>query len=181
MCVDEFLHYAGRANGSVHLLVPGKLVFFCSPEDLGAAPDQPGWIDDTNSTGALTRRFGPGYYADLFQEMGVAVVASLTSSDFCPAAFDARGIEVVDLHLGCAAVHSGAPPLMQAMDQLVCLSRAVGDGLVAVHSGEAMVWPDYLGNVVSAYLIHVARFSPRGAVAWVLLFCPWMFQDGVAE
>ncbi len=167
--IEEFVHYSSRANGSVHLLIPKKMFFFCSPEDL---PENQCWVDISPDHGSVCRRFGPQYYADLFEEMGVTVVASLGRNDFSANAFLARGIDLVDLNLDAG----GEPSPLRALDRVLSLARAVDSGPIALHSGDGLAWPDYIGAVVAAYLINQQGFRPAAAVAWIHMLAPWMFH-----
>ena len=74
--VEELAHYANRANGSLHLAVPGRMFFFPSPDDV---PDGQQWADYDAGDGTTARRFSAAYYAELFtfEELNVSVVACL--------------------------------------------------------------------------------------------------------
>jgi hypothetical protein len=56
--VEAFEHYASGANGSVHMAVPGKMIFFPSSEVL---PNDQEWIDIKCSDGETVRNFSPRY------------------------------------------------------------------------------------------------------------------------
>ena len=87
--VDEFVHYADMANGGVYIVAPEQLLLFSDPVDL---PDHQQWISVVDDDERCTRRFSPAFYADLFADLDVAVVACLTESGSSGAAFAARGI-----------------------------------------------------------------------------------------
>ena len=72
--LDEYLHYADPANGSVSIVVPGRLLFMPSPANL---PDGCDWMDIGD-----TRRFSPAFFADLLaSEFGAALLLKLGRRD----------------------------------------------------------------------------------------------------
>ena len=64
--MQEHLHYDSPANGSLHVLVPGKLLAIDCPRDLeGGAV----WSDAGDA-----RRFSAAYHPDIFGDFGVRMV-----------------------------------------------------------------------------------------------------------
>jgi hypothetical protein len=166
MDVEELAHYAQRANGMVHMTVPGKLFFFPTPE---ALPSNVQWADFPADDGATIRRFSAHFYADLLEDLGVSVVACLgTGSAATAAALRARGIDAVDLGLA-----GDGSSLLRGLDALLSLARGA-PGAVAVHSGEGFVWPGYVGTLVEAFLISRLGFDEGSAGAWLRMVSPWM-------
>jgi hypothetical protein len=164
--VDEFVHYARPANGSVHMSVPGKLLFFPTPDGL---PDNQLWTDSIGDDGHTLRRFSATFYADLLQDLGASVVVCLGRS--CPAdaaAMRGRGIETVDLDIS-----DGGASLLRGLDLLVTLERRA-PGPVAVYSGLEAAWPGYVGTLVSAVMISRLGFDEGSAGAWLRMVSPWM-------
>ena len=166
--VEEFAHYASPANGSVHLVVPGKMFFFSSPKDL---PSDQQWADSLADDGATTRHFSPGFYAELFEDLGVSAVVCLGCGDAAASrAFAERGVEVVDLRLA-----EDGSSLLRGLDRLLSLA-AVAPGAVALHSGDGFRWPAYVGTLVVALLINRLGFEEGAARAWIGMLCPWMLS-----
>ena len=95
--IEKVFNYVSKANGNIHTLVPGKLLFFVSPHPL---PDNQAWIDVRDAGGWQERRFSADYLADHLVDLDVSVVACL--SVCCigdTAAFAARDLDVYDLRL----------------------------------------------------------------------------------
>ena len=168
--VDEFMHYADAANGSVHIVAPGQLLLFSDPVDLSG---QQLWVSVVGDDEACTRRFSPAFYADLFADLGVAAVACLTESGSSGAAFAARGIEPRDLCPG------GSASPLRALDGLLSLSRAAAPGAVAVHGGGGAGWAADAGVVVAAWLVGRAGFAEGAAYAWLHMLCPGLLRRAV--
>ena len=170
--VEELAHYATRANGTLHLTVPGDLFFFPTPSNL---TDGQLWADHTTASGSTVRHFSAAYYAGLFGDFNVSVVVCLgTGSESTAAAFLAEGIEVVDLELA-----ADGSSLLRGLDRLLSLARAA-PGAVAVHSGNGFDWPEYIGTLTEAYLISRHGFDEGSAEAWLRMVSPWMARGGGA-
>ena len=87
MDVHELAHYSHQANGGVHLSVPGELLFFPTPADLSEDRE---WADYTADDGSIVRRFSARFYAELFQDLDVSVVACLGTGSAAAAAASRR-------------------------------------------------------------------------------------------
>ncbi len=156
------LHYADPANGSIHTLVPGKILCFPKPADL---PPGKRWMDFQAGEAASVRRFSAAFYADLFAELDVSVAVCLHTSDYDRAAFADQGIEVEDLGLDPRSPH-----LLRAMDRFLAVAAAA-PGPVALHSGS----PDGQGHLAALVLSFLASrlgFDPQSALAWVRIAAP---------
>ena len=173
--IEMCLHYANKANGNIHTVVPRKLLFFSSPHDFA---DSQSWIDITVPGGSVERRFSPAYLADLLVELDASVVACLgeCSADVA-AAFEEQGLDVHDLKLD-----PRRPSLLRAMDQLLALARAA-PGAVAVFCGDdaAFAWPGHVGTLAAAYLMSDFGFDAGAADAWVRMTCPQLCAPRGAE
>jgi hypothetical protein len=163
---EEFAHYAHVANGNVHMLAPGSLYFFATPDDLEGGQ---AWADTAapgGGAGAGVRRFSSGFCADLLADLGTSRVACL---DACPAhaaaAFAARGLAAADLQTG-----RGPLSLLGALDGLL----SAGRGAMAVHSGAGFEWPGWAGTLATAFLVSRHGFGAAAAAGWVHLLCPWL-------
>ena len=168
MDVQELAHYSRHANGRVHLLVPGELIFFPTPADLSEDRE---WTDHVAEDGSIARRFSARFYANLFEDLGVSAVACLGSGSAAAAAAAAlaeREIEAVDLRLA-----ADGSSLLRGLDALLSLARAA-PGAVAVHSGDDFQWPRYLEALVRAFLMSRLGFDAGAAGAWLAMAGPWM-------
>ena len=155
------LHYASPVNGNVHVVVPGKILCFPTPADLGDRL----WADEEAARGGLARRFSAAFLADLLADLGVDVAVCLHDSAYDRAAFLAQGIEVEDL-----AADPAGPHMLRAMDRFLAVAAAA-PGLVALHSGAAD-GPGRLGALVLSYLTGRLGFDSDGAVAWIAMAHP---------
>jgi hypothetical protein len=175
--VEMSLHYAIEANGNIHTLVPGKLLFFPSPH---SHPDNPFWIDIREPTQCIERRFSADYLADLLLDLDVSVVACLSEcSSAHAAAFADHGLDVHDLRLD-----PRRPSMLRAMDRLLALTRAA-PGAVAVFcggdGGADSEWPAHVGTLAAAYLMSDFGFDAAAADAWLLMVCPLLCCGGAAS
>eukprot|EP00291_Cryptomonas_curvata_P020066 CAMPEP_0172165784 /NCGR_PEP_ID=MMETSP1050-20130122/8609_1 /TAXON_ID=233186 /ORGANISM="Cryptomonas curvata, Strain CCAP979/52" /LENGTH=284 /DNA_ID=CAMNT_0012836303 /DNA_START=22 /DNA_END=873 /DNA_ORIENTATION=+ len=88
--MDEYLHYCSPINGSIHPLIPGRVLLFESTDDdLGHGRM---WADKDGR-----RCFSSAFHADLLAHLGAAAVVSFDDPDDDPdnargAAFAAAGI-----------------------------------------------------------------------------------------
>ena len=156
--MDEYAHYDSPINGNFHMLIPDQLLLFNRPTDL---PDGAPWADAGGE-----RRFGPAFYADVFSELGVAVVVRCCGAggyDATP--FAERGIEVEDLQLDPAG-----SPTLAAVDRFLSLMRHA-PGAVAFH-GDATGRLGAAGALLATVLIRAHRFPAAAAVAWIRMVHP---------
>jgi cell division cycle 14 len=153
--MEQYVHYDDPLNGDLHEVVPGKLVAFKGPHDLGALEYQ----DDEGGY----RRFSPSYYAALLQEMGVATVVRLNEPEYDNAAFSSAGIALLDLPFeDCTA-----PPPRKAAAFLSTVDRA--GGAVAVHCKAGL---GRTGTLIGLYLMRTHGFTAREAMGWLRIMRP---------
>jgi hypothetical protein len=160
--MEEYAHYDNPLNGSLHILVPDKLLALPCPADLPAGAL---WAD-----AAGARAFSPAYYADILGDFAVAVVVRAcdgTCAGYDPSPFAAQGIAVEDLDLD-----RGGAPTLSAADRFLSLARRA-PGAVAVHGaagggglGAAA------GALVAAHLMAEHAFPAGAAVAWLRIAHP---------
>ena len=164
--IEMSIHYGQPCNGSIHTLVPGKLVLFPTPEHL---PDSQSWIDICEPGSAVERRFSAAYLADVLTDFDVSVVVCLGEcSGGAAAAFEERGLDVHDLKLD-----PRRPSMLQAMDRLLALARAAPGAVAVFCGGEAGAeWPAHVGALGAAYLMRDLGFEAGAADAWVRMACP---------
>ena len=170
--MPEYLHYDSPANGSMHVVVPGRLLVFPCPADL---PNDSLWADSADG-----RHFSAAYFADIFGDFDVHMVVRCGGNEYATTAFEKcdMGIENLLLDFGSGDDSDAAKPntqgagMLRAVDRFLTLMR-LSPGAVAVHGGG----PDgSLGAggrlLVEAYLIRRYGFSGAEAVAWVLMVHP---------
>ena len=171
--LDEYFHYDDPRNASMHVLVPGKLLVFTRPVDIGPTTI-PGicerpvtWMDVDNQP----RRFSPEYFAEIFEDWEVKLVLRCNPSSYDLESFTARGIGAEEFSgLDCNM------NLFQHMDRLVTLSR-LSRGYMAFECGD-----EGLGHaevLVVAYLMRMYQFDAEAALAWVQLMHPGSERPGL--
>jgi hypothetical protein len=168
--LEMHTHYADEANGSIHTLVPGKLVLFPTPQNL---PDGQTWADVSAPDGRTLRRFSAPFIAELLADFDVSAVACLgQTSRASAAAFLARGLDVHSLRL-----HPRRPSLLSAVDRILALARAA-PGAVALFPGGAggAEWPARVRTLAAAYLVSDFRFDAAAADAWLRMLCPLLAE-----
>jgi hypothetical protein len=165
--LDLRAHYASPVNGNVHILVPGKLVFFPTPRQL---PGDQLWVDIGEPGLPTERHFSAAFLADVLEDFDVSVVVCLGESSGASAtAFADRGLDVHDLRLD-----PSCPSLLGAMDRLLALTRAA-PGAVAVFPGEGLGWEQgsgLAGRLGAACLTREYGFEAGEAGAWLQMACP---------
>ncbi len=164
--VEMASHYALNSNGGVHILVPGKLLYFPAPK---ALPVNQAWADVSMPGQPTVRRFSATFLAALLSELDVSAVVCLgRTSGTAAAAFRAGGLDVHDL-----ALDARRPVLLGAMDRLLSISRAA-PGATALfpgaNGGEAV--PVWVETLAAAWLIADFGFESGAAAAWVRMVCP---------
>ena len=159
-------HYALGSNGSVHTLVPGKLLLFPAPK---ALPLNQAWADVAVPGQPTARRFSATFFASLLPELGVSAVVCLgRTSGTAAAAFRAGGLDVHDL-----ALDAGQPALLGAMDRLLSVSRAApGATALFPGSGHGEVALEWVRTLAAAWLMTDCGFGSGAAAAWVRMVCP---------
>jgi hypothetical protein len=168
--LDKMLHYASPVNGNVRTIIPDKLLVFCEPADL-RLPDDRLW-EDSNINGRTVRSFSARYYAELFRDLQVSLVAQLDDGALdAGAAFEAVGVAFEE---GLLPPSQPAAAL-RAHDRLFTLARAA-EGPIALQCSAASVAA--AGTLVSAYLMEQAGFDAGEAKAWLQLMCPELIPEG---
>jgi cell division cycle 14 len=152
--MDQYVHFEDPLNGDLHEVVPGKLVAFKGPHELGGLEYQ----DDLGGY----RRFSASYYADVLLDMGVSTVVRLNEPEYDGASLG-KDIEVLDLFFeDCTS-----PPPRVAAAFLAAVDRA--DGLVAVHCKAGL---GRTGTLIALYLMRRHGFSAREAMGWLRIMRP---------
>jgi cell division cycle 14 len=151
---DEYDHYDNPLNADLNEIVPGKLIAFRGPRDLGGQQ----FSDRIKGGQFLTRDFSPEYYADMFVQLGVSTVVRLSSSHYDRRAFVDRGFQHFDL-----SFEGQATPTPQAVADFF---RIVEDapGVVAIHGRESL---GRCGVLIALYAMRRHGFKAREAVGWV--------------
>ena len=153
--IDEFEHYANPSNGDLQEVVPGKLVAFKSPVDLGGAD----YLDAADGV----RDFSPAFYADILNGMGVSTVVRLSAPRYDGAAFASKGFEFHSLEFADRACPPDAAVLafFDAVD-------AAPDA-VAVHCEGGL---GRTGTLIALYLMRSEGFTAREAMGWLRIMRP---------
>jgi hypothetical protein len=89
---DEYEHYSNPLNADMNEVVPGQLMAFSGPKNLGGLE----YVDGQNGR----RYFSPAYFIEIFQEMGVSTVISLNEPEYDPQEFESNGISHHQLDFG---------------------------------------------------------------------------------
>ena len=158
---DAYLHYDDPLNADLHEIIPGKLLVFRGPRDLGGARFQ----DRRDERGRFAGRdFSPDYYADLLLQLGVSAVVRVGGARYDRAAFVRRGLTHHDLDFAGAA----APPPSAAAAFLRIVDAA--PGAVAVHGRSGGLGRP--GALAALCLMRSHGFAAREAAAWARLMRP---------
>ena len=156
--MEECTHYSNPLNGSLHFVIPGRLLHIPSPTDL---PDGLQWLD---AHGA--RSFSPSFYADLLAEFNVVLVICLVECDYDRGPFTQSGMGVEELCL-----RPDSPDILRAADRFLSL-MAAAPGAVAIHGGCGGAGLRYAGTLVSAHMMSRLGFGAGDAAAWLRMACP---------
>ena len=169
--LEEQAHYARPANGGVHIVVPGKLLFLREPDC--RLPPGRDWADAEAADGTAARRFSPAFCASLLSALGVSVAAGLEGrlSPAAAAALADAGVDATELGL-----ERDGGGMLRALDRLITLSRAA-PGAVAVVCGEGGT-AGAAETLVTAFLVGRHGFTAAAAAAWVRLAAPWLLSEG---
>jgi hypothetical protein len=165
--IDEYLHYTSPVHGSVHIVVPGKLIVF---------PNSSGHVSDgTGSSAAMERA---RFYADLLRHFDVSLVANLTTPTDSPTAmeaavtFESAGLAFEDLLPPPSSIGAG----LRMQDIIISHGRTMG-GAIALQCGGA-VGATEAGALVTAVLMEQEGFGEAEAKAWLQLMCPRLVRHG---
>ena len=153
--IDEYEHYDNPLNGDLHEVVPGKLIAFRGPQDLGAAE----YLDDDRGH----RKFSPSFYADVLKDFGVTTVVRLNEEEYDGRVFAAHGLRFVDLHFADCT----APPPHIIAGFFAAVDTA--DGAVAVHCKAGL---GRTGTLIALYMMRSRGFTARDAMGWLRIMRP---------
>ena len=154
--IDEYETYDSPINGDLHELVPGKLIAFRGPHDLGGAM----YSDDTAKG---TRKFSPAFYVETFEQLGVTDVVRLNKAEYDAQDFEEAGIRHHDLFFEDCTEPPG--PIVAAFLAIVDGAR----GAVAVHCKAGL---GRTGTLIAVQLMRSHGFTARAAMGWLRLMRP---------
>ena len=151
---DEYVHLDDPLNADMHEIVPGKLVAFRGPRDVG-----PRLYSDDGGY----RRFGPKHYLHLFRHIGVTTVIRLNEPEYDRAEFTSNGIDHHDLVFEDCT--SPPPHIIDRFFDIV--DRA--PGVVAVH---CMASLGRTGTLIALDMMRRFKFTAREAIGWLRVMRP---------
>ena len=152
--IREYAHYDQPYEGDLHEVVPGKLIAFVGPTDIGEEL----YLDD-----AGYRRFSPAFFAGIFEEFGVSAVVRLNEAQYDGRAFADQGMALIDLPFDDCT--PPPPPVAEAF--LAAVDGA--KGLVAVHCKAGL---GRTGTLIALYLMRSEGFTAREAMGWLRIMRP---------
>ena len=153
--LGEYEHYDDPRNADLHVVVPGKLIAFRGPIDLGGRR----LLDDSDGL----RHFSPIHYVPNLLALGTTAVLRLNEDQYDPLVFTAAGIEHIDLPFDDCAV----PPARVVAAFFAAVDRQ--RGLTAVHCKAGL---GRTGTLIALYLMRSCGFGARPAIAWLRIVRP---------
>ena len=145
-------------NGEVFTIVPDKIFLFKTPSSL--VPEGQDWMDKDG-----IRHFSPGFYADLFDYLGVRLVMQLdrAKADYDSGVFERRGVAVCGLKdLGCTDPATRFS--LQTAGRFIDVVRQT-EGPVAIHCDDRLA-----ATLISMHLLRAGLFADsQEAVAWIAM------------
>ena len=153
--IEEYRYYDNPLNGDLHEVVPGKLVAFKGPINMGAA--------NYRDSASNVRTFSPAYYCSIMHELGVSTIVRLNEPRYDAKDFVSRGFK----HFNLEFEDCTSPP-----DEVVAAFLRIVDaapGAVAVHCHAGL---GRTGTLIAVYLMRSHDFSAREAMGWLRIMRP---------
>ncbi len=157
--IEAYGHYDDPLHADLNEIVPGEILSFRGPRDLGG----PSFRDNMRDGRFRSRDFSPEYFADILKDLGVSAVVRVNSPHYDRQVFVERGFEHVDLDFG-----GGPTPPSHAANQFLKLVEQAG-GVVAVHGSESL---GRAGTLIALHLMRSHGFGALEAVAWLRIMRP---------
>jgi cell division cycle 14 len=157
---DAYAHYDDPLQADLHAVVPGKLLVFRGPRDLGGRT----FSDTFRGDAFMHRDFSPDYFAEMLPELGVTAVVRLSRrAEYDRRRFADRGLQHHDLDFGGGPTPS--PAAVAAFFRIVDGAA----GVVALHGRESL---GRAGTLAALHLMRAHGFAAREAIAWVRVMRP---------
>jgi cell division cycle 14 len=157
----EYSVFGSHMNGSLHEIIPGKLIAMRSPTDLAGGEE---WADMAAADGRIVdRAFSPAYYGPILRQLGVQAVVRLNGPAYDPAGFAPAGIAVVDLPFP-----DGTTPPPDVVGKFLAVAEAL-PGAVAVHCKAGL---GRTGTLIALYMMKHHGFTAREAMGWLRVVRP---------
>ena len=159
--VIDYAVFGSHMNGSIHEIVPGKLIAMRSPQDLRNGQD---WADVAAADGRVVdRAFSPAFYGPILRPLGVQAVVRLNGPAYDPAGFAPAGIAVADLPFP-----DGTTPPPDVVGKFLAIAEGL-PGAVAVHCRAGL---GRTGTLIALYMMKHHGFSAREAMGWLRVVRP---------
>ena len=152
--MQAYAHFDEPLNGDLHMVVPGKLLAFRGPRDVGGAV----FSDD-----AGYRDFSPRFYAPVLKKLGVTAVVRLNEAEYDAGALVSSGMEHRELPFeDCSAP---SDEVVRAFLDTV----DAAPGAVAVHCKAGL---GRTGTLIALYMMRSHGFAAREAMGWLRIMRP---------
>ena len=153
--IAEYAQYDEPLNADLHEVIPGKLVAFRGPRDLGGATYR-----DVRSG---VRHFAPSFFVPVLRELGVTAVLQLEAPAYDPTPFTAAGMAHHSIPF-----QDSAAPTPAVVTRFFQVADAA-PGPVAVHCASGL---GRTGTLAGLYLMRRYGFTAREAMGWLRVMRP---------
>jgi hypothetical protein len=156
--IDEYALCDDPLNADLHVVVPGKLIAFRGPRDLGGAAYR---------DRGRERYFAPSFFLPILSWHGTAAVVQLGGPAYDPSAFAAAGVAHHRLVLDGGAAAAASSTLAAIARFFAVVDAAQGP--IGVHCGAGQ---GLSGTLIALYLMRRHGFAAREAMGWLRVVRP---------